>query len=599
MNPAFSPDAIASALGWTLAHSLWQITVLYLVFRLLSLVWGRSNRLHYAAALGALALAALWAAHTFSVEYAGQRALASVRAMAPGGDVAPLLATPVEGAWHPLPAVPVYHRVEVWLDAHAHWLGLAWCLGAALLMIRLLGGYWMSRRWRRRGVEAAPADWQAKCRDWAARFGIRRRVALLLSHRVAEPLTLGFWKPVILFPAALLTHLSPAQIETLLLHELAHIRRHDYLVNILQLLLEVVFFYHPLFWLISREARRRREYCCDDWVIQHTGERLLYARALTEVQSLFSHTTNPLAMTATGKYAFTERIMRIAGVHPRRANRAPWMLLFVLMLLPAIWLLKPAPAQANADRPVFTLLEPARLALQPVFPDTVPPRKGRGTVPRAESPATPADAPAPAPVVAASPTRMNVFYIGVDNPLQVAAAGVPSAEIRVSLRGNGEVQGADGEYVVRVKQPGTVYIDVYRVQNGQETLLNSNSFRVKRIPDPLLTVQGYASGKVHAETLLKAGKITPLLTNFDFDAVCEVVSFEVTYLKRESDPLTFMNNGAAWNDRLRQFLQEAQPGDGVFLDNIMVQCPGDPSPRHLGGLAYKIVGPEVDVPRRW
>src|SRR5205085_6589248 len=109
---------------------------------------------------------------------------------------------------------------------------------------------------------------------------------LCRSALVEVPTAIGFMKPVILLPASTLTGLAPAQIEAILAHELAHIRRHDYFVNLLQSVIETLLFYHPAVWWVSRRVREERELCCDDLAVRASGDAIAYARALSELERL-------------------------------------------------------------------------------------------------------------------------------------------------------------------------------------------------------------------------------------------------------------------------------------------------------------------------
>jgi beta-lactamase regulating signal transducer with metallopeptidase domain len=160
---------------------------------------------------------------------------------------------------------------------------------------------------------------------------------LLESALVEVPTVIGWFRPVILVPATFFTGLPPEQIEAILIHELAHIRRHDYFVNLFQIGIETLLFYHPVVWWISRAIRQEREHCCDDLALQIVGDREVYVRALA---SLEESRSLPMAITlaATGG-SLLQRIKRIAGVGvPNRSNRR-WLLmggaLLVVVLIAA------------------------------------------------------------------------------------------------------------------------------------------------------------------------------------------------------------------------------------------------------------------------
>lgn len=189
--------------------------------------------------------------------------------------------------------------------------------------------------------------------------------------------------------------------------------------------------------------------------------------------------------------------------------------------------------------------------------------------------------------VAVSLDKMNVFYIGVDNPISVSAAGVSSNEVKVSGSGGGiniSSKGG-GKYTVTVSTPGEANLTV---SGGGAT--STFTYRVKRIPDPtpLLGAKHRSKAMGNGEFKAQSG-IAAILENFDFEARCEVVGFETTYLKKRQDPSPeIANNGARFNERVQGMVNQAGPGDQYFFDNVKARCPGDAQPRNLGGLAFKI-----------
>src|SRR5262249_26688490 len=133
------------------------------------------------------------------------------------------------------------------------------------------------------------------------------------------PMVIGWLRPVILLPASAMTGLTPQQLEAIIAHELAHIRRHDYLINLLQAVIETLLFYHPAVWWVSRRIRQEREHCCDDLAVAVCGDALTYARALLEMERL--RAAGPqLAMAANGGLLMN-RIRRLVGAQPKHADR--------------------------------------------------------------------------------------------------------------------------------------------------------------------------------------------------------------------------------------------------------------------------------------
>jgi beta-lactamase regulating signal transducer with metallopeptidase domain len=595
---SFSTTIIIQALGWTVVHSFWQILVVFTLFKLGAWFINRNNRVQYGWALTTMGMVAIWSAFTFLHEFDRLQIQEDARgtaqnsailtSLSPGDAAEPVSITPVQIIQEPSLTI----KVMEWIERYSIWFGWAWFIGALIQSVQMLGGYWLSQRLRWRGVSAPRADFVELCNQLAAKTGISRAVQLLDSHFVEEPLTLGFWKPVILFPAGMLLELSPAQVEALLLHELAHIRRYDYLVNLFQVLLERCFFYHPMFWLISREAHTHREFCCDDMVVRHTQNPLLYAHTLTALKLSTVHTKNAFVMKSSGKHSFSARILRLAGVTPKRSNRANFLLFFMLFGILLTGLFKPAQTQAAVDA-AFDAIALKATEVQLVMPDSIAPRKAAKSVQKnmpvnAENGAQPESESVGN--VAVELNKMNVFYVGVDNPVEVAVNGIPVNQLSVKLIGGGKIVGANGTYIATFTEPGHVQLEVSRNQNGQQKLLSTKSFRVKRIPDPAPRFGGMPSGPITVDKLqeLKNVAVLALLQNFDFDASCEVVHFDLTVLPKGLDPVSMNISGAVLTSDAIERLSVLTPGGAFFIDDIYVKCPGDKEPRNIGGLAFKV-----------
>jgi gliding motility-associated protein GldM len=186
--------------------------------------------------------------------------------------------------------------------------------------------------------------------------------------------------------------------------------------------------------------------------------------------------------------------------------------------------------------------------------------------------------------VAVSLDKMNVFYIGVDNPISVSAAGVSSNDVKVSGSGVNVKSTGGGKYIVTATTPGEASLTVAGGGASQ-----TFKYRVKRIPDPTPLLGAKHRSKAMPNGEFKAqGGIAAVLENFDFEAKCDVVGFEVTYLPKRQDPITKQNGGARWGSDVGDMINKAKPGDAYFFDEIKARCPGDAAARNLGGLAFKI-----------
>jgi bla regulator protein blaR1 len=320
-------DVMAQVVAQALLHFLWQGAAVGLVAGWgLSLLVRQKASMRYAVAVGALLLMAALP-------------IATALWLASGTPTAPVAATAVDavpsGPAERIavsPDVPNLGRVTRTFGASLMPLILGlWLAGVAALSLYHLGGWRWMRRLSRQGWPASEAV-GTLARNLCERLGIRRAVALLESSAVSVPMVVGWLRPVVLIPASALTGLSPQQLAAILAHELAHVRRHDYLVNLFQTAVETLLFYHPAVWWVSAQIRRERENCCDDLAVAVCGDRLGYARALVDLEGLRS--VPQLALAATGG-SLSDRVRRLVGV-PRRPARRSWAAgLLALTLLPA------------------------------------------------------------------------------------------------------------------------------------------------------------------------------------------------------------------------------------------------------------------------
>ncbi len=219
------------------------------------------------------------------------------------------------------------------------WLVAVWGAGVGLLSLRLAGGWKVIRRIRAGGREVTDPVWNERFTCLCERLGISAAVPLLSSTSATGPLVIGWVKPVVLLPAAMLTGLSVVQVEALLVHELAHIRRHDYLVNLAQNVVETLFFYHPAVWWVSGQIRKEREHCCDDMAAAACGT-LDYAQALASLAELRLRSLS-FGLGADGA-PLLGRIRRLAGVDPSPQRTAGWLAIAALVALVTAIALRPA-----------------------------------------------------------------------------------------------------------------------------------------------------------------------------------------------------------------------------------------------------------------
>lgn len=297
---------LADAVGWTIMHSIWEGAIIAAALGAVLLIT-RSPRARYTAASTAMLLQVLACVLTLTYLFpstAQQNATVSVAGIQSLGQHAPPQGS---GQW------------DFQLAALAPWLTLVWITGVAMFSLRSFAGFLSVARLRRRGVCCAGADWQARVSALSAKLRVSRTVQLVESCFADTPMVIGHLRPVILVPVGMLTGYPAAQVEAILLHELAHIGRHDYLVNAIQRALEALFFYHPAVWWISAVIRAEREKCCDDIAVAVSGNAREYAAVLTALEERRWTAAEP-AVAITGG-SLMKRIRRL--LYPQ-APKAAW-----------------------------------------------------------------------------------------------------------------------------------------------------------------------------------------------------------------------------------------------------------------------------------
>ncbi len=226
-------------------------------------------------------------------------------------------------------------RVSVWLRPWLAWIVVGWSLGVVLCSLRPLFGWFTLWRLKRVGISAASDEVVVALRRVAQRLGLRRAVSVWHSTLAQVPIVVGYFKPVILLPLSVATSIPAAQLEAILAHELAHVRRHDFVVNLLQTLIETLCFYHPVVWWLSRQIRIEREHCCDDLVVRVLGNRVEYGRALIAIEELRGRGT--LLALGVNDGSLLSRIRRLANGGSSRSeeDRSPAALVSIAMFCAA------------------------------------------------------------------------------------------------------------------------------------------------------------------------------------------------------------------------------------------------------------------------
>ena len=299
-------------LGWALLHSVWEGALGAAIFGVIRFGMRRcSANARYVA--GCLMLIVLIASPIATVLWTLSRTPAAgddPAGRSPSGEMRPERSEAGIFSQASVPASTAVFRAAEAVEPMLPWVVQLWLGGVAILALRWYAG---SRWLRRAGTSNATVvglEWVTRLQELCDKFGLRRRVRLLKSALVEVPMVVGYLRPVILLPASALVGLAPRELEAILAHELAHVRRHDYLVNLFQNVVETLMFYHPAVWWVSRCIREEREHCCDDLVVSVCGDRLGYVRALVSLEE--ARGTPRLAFAATGGSLLC-RVRRLLG----------------------------------------------------------------------------------------------------------------------------------------------------------------------------------------------------------------------------------------------------------------------------------------------
>jgi HEAT repeat protein/beta-lactamase regulating signal transducer with metallopeptidase domain len=311
-------EPLVNAVGWALVHFIWQGTLVALLLNgVLGLLRQRSANVRYVAGCAAMFLMLMLPVATISmIRHQGQaetgQALLSTQ----------LQSRPVTGAADAAVQIgpsrlaesrPPDTSIELWgITPWLPWMIVAWLAGVAFSSVRLVGGWLYTRRLRSHDIRAIDDHRNPALQRLCRELRLTRPVRLLESALVKVPTVIGWLRPVILLPVSALTGLTASQLEAIVTHELAHIRRYDYLINLFQALIETLLFYHPAVWWVSRRIRIEREYCCDDLAVAVCGDAQLYARALIELEALRA-AQSQLALAANGGLLMN-RIQRLVGI---------------------------------------------------------------------------------------------------------------------------------------------------------------------------------------------------------------------------------------------------------------------------------------------
>jgi beta-lactamase regulating signal transducer with metallopeptidase domain len=314
------------ALGWVLFHFLWQGTLIAIGVTTV-LGWLRNRtaaKKRYWVLCSGLLLMLLAPISTLFWQIAtdSSNAVQSIAMMAESSLPLNSQAVATDS--------PIWWQMTVLLDQASPWFAFLWLAGVTIFFVRLTRCLMWTQKLRVLGISSVPVDWQIRFAGIIKRLDITHHVRLFSSSIVSVPSVIGWMKPVVLIPSACLSGMSVIELEAILMHELAHVRRHDYLVSVLQSVVEALLFYHPAVWWISDQIRIERENCCDDLAVQTCGSAHTYVSALMHLEE--QRQLQPM-LAATGSNILHRARRLLSGSKTQGGGLTPLFSLAVVLLV--------------------------------------------------------------------------------------------------------------------------------------------------------------------------------------------------------------------------------------------------------------------------
>lgn len=293
----FLNSDVIYALGWTLIHSIWQILLIGFTLKiLLSLYKNHSSNLKYSLSVSAFFLISIVSVITFfsylnvdnSIKYSGYNFISSEFSEVQ-------VYQSDRSRFSNISGQSLMSFTGAFISSNIQYIVGIWLAGLFIFYLRLAGSYWYIQRLKTRNLFPPSDDWDIKINELAHKLQIKRIIRIAQSTTIQIPIVIGHLKPIILLPIGLMSSLPYNQVEAILLHELAHIKRNDYLVNLVKSIVEIVFFYHPVLWWVSSKIDEEREHCCDDLTIQLSSNESSLQDALLTLQKINTNSKGTLS----------------------------------------------------------------------------------------------------------------------------------------------------------------------------------------------------------------------------------------------------------------------------------------------------------------
>lgn len=330
----WSQSLFLQALGWATLNSFWQMALLWCCFLLAKHFFRLSSNQKYLFSAYSVLFGFAWFIYTFISFY---------------------LSGNNQGLVMQVPLVQSFELLPVFLTSAS----IAYLALLIFPTVKVFRNWQFLQRIKRNGLEKSPLAHRLFVQKISAHLGIKKSVHVYISNLVSSPVTIGYLKPIILIPIAALNNMTTQQVEAILLHELSHIRRHDYLVNLLLTMVHVVLYFNPFVKLFIRKVEIERENCCDELVLQFQYDKISYATALLELEKS-SRATPVFAIGAADEKHLLNRIEKIVGIHKKqRFNTSHFAgAVFALILLFMVNSFIIAEKKVNTDKPLNYFSEP-------------------------------------------------------------------------------------------------------------------------------------------------------------------------------------------------------------------------------------------------
>ncbi|MBI3124235.1 MAG: M48 family metalloprotease [Ignavibacteriales bacterium] len=384
----YLPEELVNALGRMIFHSFWQGAVIAFALGLILFLSGKkSARSRYIISVAAIILFVTSCVVTFSIEYKTTATSIAATANQPTTVSAAdkFFVNPIS---YSASETTIWDSINTYFNQNLPLFVMFWLSGLFFFSLRFIGSVLLVQKMRTRGINELDVEWLYRSREIGKKLGIKKFVAVFESINVKVPLAIGYIKPIILLPLGMINGLPYTQVEALIAHEFAHIKRYDFVINLIQTLVETIFFYHPAVWWISNQIREERENCCDDITVNVCGDSFAYSKALYNLLQI-QHNHPELALAASGKVnQLLRRIKRMNGEKSKFSyggRFAAFMLVFAIVA--AVLVLSSTPASSNTagvnkasiiDFYGFTGCENVS-SIQTESPDTASIKKGKHT----------------------------------------------------------------------------------------------------------------------------------------------------------------------------------------------------------------------------